>query len=95
MQVLSTPSRIMILGQLKHGPASVSALAEAVEMEASAVSHQLRALRHLGLVVGERRGKHVFYALHDDHVAELLDQAIYHVEHLTLDARSGERGRAS
>ena len=24
------------------------------------------------------------YALHDHHVAELLDQALYHVEHLRL-----------
>jgi DNA-binding transcriptional ArsR family regulator len=56
-------------------------------MEPSAVSHQLRQLRHLGLVVGERRGKQVIYGLHDVHVAELLDQAIFHVEHLRLGAR--------
>jgi DNA-binding transcriptional ArsR family regulator len=87
MQMLAAPSRILILGHLKHGPSSVSGIADAVEMEASAVSHQLRALRHLGLVVGERRGKHVIYALHDDHVAELLDQAIFHVQHLALGAR--------
>jgi len=88
MQMLATPSRVQILGHLKQGPCSVGALAAAVGMEASAVSHQLRSLRHLGLVVGERRGKQVFYALHDDHVAELLDQAIFHVQHLTLGARA-------
>lgn len=86
MQMLASPSRVQILGHLKQGPCSVSALADAVGMESSAVSHQLRALRHLGLVVGERRGKQVFYALHDAHVAELLDQAIFHVQHLTLGA---------
>jgi len=87
MQMLATPSRVLILGRLKHGPCSVGALAEAVGMEGSAVSHQLRSLRHLGLVVGERRGKQVIYALHDSHVAELLDQAIFHVQHLTLGTR--------
>jgi DNA-binding transcriptional ArsR family regulator len=56
-------------------------------MEASAVSHQLRQLRHLGLVIGERRGKQVIYGLHDPHVAELLDQAVFHVEHV----RTGNR----
>lgn len=86
MQMLAAPSRVQILGRLKQGPCSVGALAEAVGMEASAVSHQLRSLRHLGLVVGERRGKHVIYGLHDSHVAELLDQAIFHVQHLTLGA---------
>jgi DNA-binding transcriptional ArsR family regulator len=85
MQVLASPSRVQILGRLKQGSCSVGELAEAVGMESSAVSHQLRVLRHLRLVVGERRGKQVIYGLHDDHVAELLDQAVYHVQHLTLD----------
>ncbi|MGA9859697.1 MAG: metalloregulator ArsR/SmtB family transcription factor [Solirubrobacteraceae bacterium] len=88
MQVLSTPSRVQILGRLRQGPLPVGELAEAIGMEASAVSHQLRTLRHLGLVVGERRGKQVIYGLHDPHVAELLDQAIFHVQHLTLGAPS-------
>jgi len=87
MQILSSPSRVLILGRLKEGPCPVGQLAEAIGMEASAVSHQLRQLRHLGLVIGERRGKHVVYALHDPHVAELLDQALFHVEHLRLGAR--------
>lgn len=87
MQMLATPSRVQILGRLKQGPCPVGALAEAVGMEASAVSHQLRSLRHLGLVIGERRGKQIVYGLHDGHVAELLDQAIFHVQHLTLGAR--------
>ncbi len=87
MQMLATPSRVQILGCLKAGPRSVGALADAVGMEASAVSHQLRSLRHLGLVIGERRGKQVIYGLHDSHVAELLDQAVFHVQHLTLGAR--------
>ena len=87
MQVLSTPSRVLILSRLKEGPCAVGELAEAVSMEASAVSHQLRQLRHLGLVVGERRGKQVIYGLHDAHVAELLDQAVFHVEHVRLGAR--------
>lgn len=86
MQVLATPSRVQILGRLKQGPCAVGELADAVGMEASAVSHQLRQLRHLGLVVGERHGKRVVYDLHDPHVAELLDQAIFHVQHLRLDA---------
>lgn len=84
MQALATPSRVRILGRLADGDSSVGALAEAVGMEQSAVSHQLRLLRHLGLVVGERVGRQVIYALHDDHVRVLLDEAVAHVEHLEL-----------
>jgi DNA-binding transcriptional ArsR family regulator len=84
MQALATPSRLRILGRLRAGPCSVSVLAAHVSMEASAVSHQLRLLRHLGLVAGQREGRNVVYALHDDHVGQLLDEAIAHVEHLYL-----------
>lgn len=84
MQALATPSRVRILSRLGAGPCSVGTLAEAVEMEQSAVSQQLRVLRHLGLVVGERDGRQVIYALHDDHVRALLTEAISHTEHLRL-----------
>ena len=84
MQALAAPSRVRILGRLSEGACSVNELAQAVGMESSAVSHQLRLLRHLGLVVGERSGRQVVYALHDSHVADLLDQAVFHIEHVRL-----------
>ena len=84
MQALATPSRVRILARLKEAPCSVGELAEAVGMEQSAVSHQLRLLRHLDLVVGERSGRRTIYALHDSHVGVLLEEAVYHVEHIRL-----------
>ena len=54
IQALATPSRLRILARLHAGPASVNEIAAAVGMEGSAVSHQLRLLRHLGLVTGQR-----------------------------------------
>jgi ArsR family transcriptional regulator len=97
LQALTTPSRLHILARLQEGPCAVGDLAEAVGMEASACSHQLRLLRNLGLVTGERRGRSIVYALYDNHVAELLDQALYHVEHLRLgvhDTSVAERASA-
>ena len=96
MQALSTPSRVRILGRLRAGASSVNELAEAVGMESSAVSQQLRVLRHLGFVVGRREGRRVVYDLHDDHVAHLLDEAISHVEHvhLGLAGRGRQRDRS-
>lgn len=84
LQALTSPNRLLILTQLRQGPRAVTDLAEAVGMEQPAVSHQLRLLRTLGLVTGERNGRHVVYRLHDAHVAALLDEAIYHIEHLRL-----------
>ena len=91
MQALATPSRLRILACLHTGPASVSEISDAVGMDGSAVSHQLRILRHLGLVRGERDGRRVNYSLHDDHVASLLEQAMSHVEHLRLGRAEGVR----
>ncbi|MEU1627551.1 metalloregulator ArsR/SmtB family transcription factor [Streptomyces sp. NPDC020096] len=84
LQALATPSRLLILARLREGPLPATELAAAVGMEQSACSHQLRLLRNLGLVVGERHGRSVVYALYDHHVAELLDQAVYHIDHLRL-----------
>lgn len=84
LQALSTPSRLRILARLQESPCAVGDLAAAVGMEQSACSHQLRLLRNLGLVTGERHGRSIVYALYDHHVAELLDQALFHVEHLRL-----------
>jgi DNA-binding transcriptional ArsR family regulator len=84
MQALATPSRVRILGCLRAGALSVNELADAVGMEPSAVSHQLRLLRHLRFVVGRRDGRRVVYDLYDDHVAHLLEEAISHVEHVQL-----------
>src|SRR5919109_547052 len=84
IQALATPSRLRILARLHTAPASVNEIAAAVGMEPSAVSHHLRLLRHLGLVIGHRDGRQVVYELYDDHVADLLEQVVSHVEHLRL-----------
>lgn len=84
MQALATPSRVRILSRLAAGACAVGDLAGDVEMAQSAVSQQLRVLRHLGLVVGRRDGRNVIYALHDDHVRALLAEAVSHAEHVRL-----------
>lgn len=91
LQALATPSRLLILARLRREAASVTQLAADVGMEQSAVSHQLRLLRHLGLVTGTKQGKSTIYALYDNHVAMLLDEAVYHIEHLRLGIRDQVR----
>ncbi|MEU4807140.1 metalloregulator ArsR/SmtB family transcription factor [Actinosynnema sp. NPDC023587] len=97
LQALATPSRLLILARLRESPCPVTELADEVGMETSAVSHQLRLLRTLGLVTGTRHGRSIVYSLYDDHVAMLLDEAVYHIEHLRLglrrDPSTGEHHR--
>lgn len=87
LQALASPNRLLILTRLRQSPCTVTDLSAAVGMEQPAVSHQLRLLRTLGLVAGDRTGRNIVYRLYDNHVAQLLDEAIYHIEHLRLGAR--------
>jgi ArsR family transcriptional regulator, nickel/cobalt-responsive transcriptional repressor len=86
LQALTAPSRLLILSRLRDSPATVTQITDAVGMEQSAVSHQLRLLRTMGLVTNARTGRSITYALYDHHVASLLDEAVYHSEHLRLGA---------
>jgi DNA-binding transcriptional ArsR family regulator len=89
MQALATPSRVRLLARLCDGPCSVGVLAASVGLEQSLVSHQLRLLRHLGLVTRVRDGRLAVYELHDEHVAVLLAEAVHHVEHARLADAAG------
>src|SRR3954468_8386661 len=95
IQALSAPSRLRILARLHAGPASVNEIADSVGMERSAVAHQLRLLPPLGLVTGERDGRQVVYELYDDHVADLLEQVVSHVEHVRLGLAGRHRAAES
>jgi len=91
LHALATPSRLMILGRLRDGHATVIELAEHAGLEQSAASHQLRILRDLGLVTCERDGRNMVYDLHNDHVLELIDQAVHHTTHVRLGITRREK----
>jgi DNA-binding transcriptional ArsR family regulator len=77
----SDPSRVRILSALTACELNVSALAEAVGISESAVSHHMRGLRQMRLVRARKAGRQVFYCLDDDHVAALFRQGLDHVRH--------------
>jgi ArsR family transcriptional regulator, nickel/cobalt-responsive transcriptional repressor len=95
MFALSTPSRVLLLGSLLDGPRSVSDLMEALGMEQSAVSHQLRVLREHELVRAEKVGRTRLYALYDEHVATLLQAGLDHVNRARLPPAAPGRQRAA
>jgi ArsR family transcriptional regulator, nickel/cobalt-responsive transcriptional repressor len=91
MFALSTPSRVLILGCLLAGPCSVSDITEALGMEQSAVSHQLRVLREHQLVRAERAGRRRLYALYDEDVSVLLEAGLRHVSPGRAGTAAGRR----
>jgi len=82
LKALGSPARLRLLGELLAGEFTVEELAEAAELSLSATSHHLRILRALRLVRGRREGRHVRYALHDHHIADLLAAIRHHQEHV-------------
>lgn len=80
-KVLGDPTRIKLLSLLTAGEMRVGEIAAALEMGASAISHQLRVLRGARLVKFRREGKQAWYSLDDDHVVKLMRQGLDHVAH--------------
>ncbi len=78
---LSDASRVQIIYALLSGPKNVKALAQAVGISESGISHHLRGLRQMRLVRFRKQGRHVFYSLDDEHVADLFRRGLEHVLH--------------
>lgn len=77
-RALGDEARLRTLDLLMAGEACVTELADATHERVSTVSHRLRLLRAEGLVSRRREGRHIFYALADRHVVELIDNALVH-----------------
>jgi ArsR family transcriptional regulator len=71
-------TRLHLLCLLRGGEVCVHDLVEALDISQSGVSHQLRILRHARLVRSRKEGRHVYYRLADEHVRELLENALSH-----------------
>lgn len=80
-KALSDPTRLRIVSLLDAAELCVCDLAAALGMSQSAVSHQLRTLRDMDLVRWRREGRQVFYALEDEHVADLYRRGLEHIQH--------------
>lgn len=80
-KTLGDPTRLRIVALLMTQELTVQAIADALAISQSAISHQLRILRQLRLVRFRKNGRNVFYALDDDHIRILFEQGLQHVEH--------------
>jgi DNA-binding transcriptional ArsR family regulator len=80
-KALSDPTRVRIISVLTQTELCVHDLAATLGMSQSAVSHQLRSLREQRLVRTRKDGRHVYYQLDDEHIAELFDGGLEHVRH--------------
>ena len=52
-----------------------------LDMTKSAVSHQLAVMRKMHQVRARREGKNVFYSLDDQHIVDIMEEALIHMTH--------------
>jgi len=78
-KVFGDSTRIKILWALDESEMCVCDIAFLLNMTQSAISHQLRVLKQAHLVKYRKDGKIVFYSLDDEHVRQILDQGLVHI----------------
>lgn len=80
-KILGDVTRTKILYALDKNEMCVCDIANVLNMSKSSISHQLGTLRRYGIVKCRKIGKEVFYALDDEHVKEVFEVGIEHIDH--------------
>lgn len=77
-RAIGDPPRLRILARLAQGEMCVTELAVCEQESLPTISQRLRVLRGENLITRRRRGKHINYALADQHVMDLVFNALAH-----------------
>jgi len=93
--MLADPTRIQILWALTGQELSVTQLADHVGKPGPSVSQHLAKLRMARLVRTRREGTTVFYSLENEHVRQLVTDAVYNAEHAGPGVPAHHRGDAA
>lgn len=78
-KVFGDTTRVKILSALFESEMCVCDIATLLNMNQSAISHQLRVLKTTRLVKHRKDGKTVFYSLDDEHIKNIFDQGLEHI----------------
>lgn len=78
-KVFGDNTRIKIIYSLSKEEMCVCDIAALLNMNQSAISHQLKVLRQSKLVKYRREGKVVYYSLDDEHIEEILKMGLLHI----------------
>ena len=84
-KVLGDKTRLRILYALKEQEMCAGDIAVLLDMTKSAVSHQLAVMRNMHQIKSRREGKNVFYSLDDEHIVDILEEALVHMVHHQLE----------
>lgn len=86
-RAIGEPARLRLLSRLAQGEMCVTELAVSEHESLSTISHRLRVLRSENIVIRRRKGKHINYLLADQHVMDLVFNALAHATERPAAAR--------
>ena len=73
LKAISDPKRLRIVDMLSCGELCACKILEAFRITQPTLSHDMKVLMEAGLVNDRREGKNIFYSLHREHLALLMD----------------------
>lgn len=79
-KIFGDQTRIKMIDLLSKKELCVSEIVDLLEMEQSAISHQLKVLRDHNLVRTKQVGKQIYYALSDDHIMKIFEMGLEHIK---------------
>jgi ArsR family transcriptional regulator len=82
LRAMGDAARLRILELLQRRELCVTEIVAALGEKFTTVSQRLRLLRGEGLIVRRREGNHLYYALADRHVVDLILNALAHATEL-------------
>lgn len=88
---LVSESRLKIINLLRKGEKNVSEIMEELDMDQTAVSHDLKRLKDCGFVTSEREGKFVFYQLNKKSIRPLMEIIEKHMGEYCVHILRGEK----
>ena len=80
-KIMGDPTRCKLLFALLQNEMCVCDLANVLSMTKSSISHQLSKMKDVGIVKCRKSGKTVYYSLDDEHISEIFEVGIEHINH--------------
>lgn len=90
--MLADGTRVQLLWALAGGEMSVTELAQRVGKAAPSVSQHLAKLRMARLVTTRRDGTTIYYRLENEHIQQLVIDAVHNAEHAGPGVPGHHRG---
>ncbi len=79
-KALGDETRIRIIEAIYDREKNVSEIAKTLNMNQSAISHQLKLLKNSSIVKNRRQGKEIYYYLSDEHIKTLVESVFTHAK---------------